>query len=97
MLAFALTEPQAGSDAAALRTRAVAASDGGWVLNGQKIFCTGATLARQLMVMARSDTGSTAVRGHQHVRGGHGLPRADHHAHPQAGAAPLPVLHDLPG
>jgi alkylation response protein AidB-like acyl-CoA dehydrogenase len=63
MLAFALTEPQAGSDAAALRTRAMAAGDGGWVLNGQKIFCTGATLARQLLVMARTDTGSTAVRG----------------------------------
>jgi alkylation response protein AidB-like acyl-CoA dehydrogenase len=62
MLAFALTEPQAGSDAAALRTRAVAAG-GGWVLNGQKIFCTGATLARQLLVMARTDTGSTAERG----------------------------------
>jgi alkylation response protein AidB-like acyl-CoA dehydrogenase len=62
MLAFALTEPQAGSDAAALRTRAVRA-DQGWVLNGQKIFCTGATLANQLLVMARTDTGNTATRG----------------------------------
>lgn len=62
MLAFALTEPQAGSDAAALRTRAVP-HGAGWVLNGQKIFCTGATLASQLLVMARTDTRSADARG----------------------------------
>jgi alkylation response protein AidB-like acyl-CoA dehydrogenase len=37
--AFALTEPQAGSDAAALRTRALK-DDGGYVLNGVKQFIT---------------------------------------------------------
>jgi alkylation response protein AidB-like acyl-CoA dehydrogenase len=62
MLAFALTEPQAGSDAAALRTRAVRAGPG-WTLSGQKIFCTGATLARHLLVMARTDTDRAAARG----------------------------------
>jgi alkylation response protein AidB-like acyl-CoA dehydrogenase len=62
MMAFALTEPQAGSDAAALRTRAVR-SGAGWALNGQKVFCTGASLAGHLLVMARTDTGSAAARG----------------------------------
>ncbi len=37
--AMAITEPQAGSDAAAIQTRAVLDGDA-WVLNGQKIFCT---------------------------------------------------------
>lgn len=35
-----LTEPQAGSDVGALRTRAIAAEDGSWRLTGGKIFIT---------------------------------------------------------
>lgn len=42
--AFALSEPQGGSDAANLKTRAVRKSDG-WVLNGQKVFTTLAPIA----------------------------------------------------
>ncbi|WP_323040033.1 acyl-CoA dehydrogenase family protein [Gemmobacter sp.] len=38
--AFALTEPGAGSDAAAIRTRADRQPDGGWRLNGTKTFIT---------------------------------------------------------
>jgi alkylation response protein AidB-like acyl-CoA dehydrogenase len=57
LLAFALTEPGAGSDAAAITTRAVK-REGGWLLNGQKIFCTGASLADNLLVMARTADGS---------------------------------------
>ncbi|MDP2228006.1 MAG: acyl-CoA dehydrogenase family protein [Moraxellaceae bacterium] len=41
--AFALTEPHSGSDAGALRTRAVF-EDGGWVLNGRKQFITNVAL-----------------------------------------------------
>lgn len=37
---MAMTEPQAGSDTAAIRTRAVR-DNGNWVINGQKIFVTG--------------------------------------------------------
>jgi acyl-CoA dehydrogenase family member 9 len=33
---FALTEPEAGSDAYEIRSRAVSQSDGSWVLNGEK-------------------------------------------------------------
>ena len=35
-----LTEPQAGSDVGALKTRAVPAADGAWSIEGQKIFIT---------------------------------------------------------
>src|SRR6202453_2119707 len=39
--AFGLTEPDAGSDARGIRTRAVA-KDGGWVINGRKTFISNA-------------------------------------------------------
>ncbi len=52
--AWALTEPDAGSDAAAIRLRAEEGS-GEWVLNGEKIFTSGAQDADYLMVAARSD------------------------------------------
>src|ERR671930_790601 len=41
LAAFGLTEPEAGSDAGATRTRAVL-EDGEWVINGSKIFITNA-------------------------------------------------------
>ncbi len=41
LAAFGLTEPGAGSDAGATRTRAML-SDGNWVINGSKIFITNA-------------------------------------------------------
>ena len=49
--AWALTEPDAGSDAAALRARAVREGDG-WVLNGTKSFTTHAGIAGLTVVMA---------------------------------------------
>lgn len=51
---WALTEPDAGSDAAALRLRAEE-QDGEWILNGEKIFTSGAQDADYVMVAARSD------------------------------------------
>ncbi|MDR1386994.1 MAG: acyl-CoA dehydrogenase family protein [Propionibacteriaceae bacterium] len=51
--AFALTEPGAGSDAAALTTRAEADPDG-FVLNGQKIFITNGGFAGVFVVLART-------------------------------------------
>lgn len=62
VFAFALTEPQAGSDAAALLTRAVRDGDQ-WKLNGQKIWSTGAGLATHLLVMARTDDRAGSERG----------------------------------
>jgi len=52
--AWALTEPEAGSDAAAIRLRAEERG-GEWVLNGEKIFTSGAQDADYLMVAARTD------------------------------------------
>jgi short-chain 2-methylacyl-CoA dehydrogenase len=40
--AFGLTEPEAGSDAGATRTTAAAQPDGGWLVNGSKMFITNA-------------------------------------------------------
>jgi isovaleryl-CoA dehydrogenase len=52
--ALALTEPQAGSDAVSLRTRA-ARSGQGWVLNGSKQFITNGPVADTLIVYAKTD------------------------------------------
>jgi alkylation response protein AidB-like acyl-CoA dehydrogenase len=60
MGAWASTEPEAGSDAAALRTTAVQDGDG-WVLNGTKIFITNGPIADVCTVLARtSERGATA-------------------------------------
>jgi hypothetical protein len=51
--AFALTEPQVGSDPARLSTTAEKTADGAaYVLNGTKLWCTNGTLAKLLVVMA---------------------------------------------
>lgn len=53
--AFALTEPEAGSDAANVRTTATPSADGkGFVLNGQKRYITNGGIAQVLTVMART-------------------------------------------
>jgi acyl-CoA dehydrogenase family protein 9 len=53
--AFALTEPEAGSDAANVQSTATPTSDGsGFVLNGQKRWITNGSLAQVLTVMART-------------------------------------------
>ena len=53
--AFALSEPDAGSDAAAIRTQAVRDGDC-WVLNGTKAWVTSGTHAGVIVAMARTDT-----------------------------------------
>ena len=53
--AFALTEPEAGSDAANVQTTATPTSDGrGYILNGQKRWITNGGIAQGLTVMART-------------------------------------------
>jgi alkylation response protein AidB-like acyl-CoA dehydrogenase len=54
LCAWALTEPQAGSDASAIETTAVLKDDK-WVLNGRKIFITQGSLAEVCVVMAATD------------------------------------------
>jgi alkylation response protein AidB-like acyl-CoA dehydrogenase len=48
-----MSEPQAGSDLAAVSTRAVR-TDGGWVLSGRKVWTSGAHIAHQVVVLART-------------------------------------------
>lgn len=51
--AFALTEPEAGSDAASVRTRAQY-DDGTWVVDGTKVWSSGALAADYLVLTART-------------------------------------------
>jgi len=60
--AFALTEPEAGSDAAAIKTRAVLSGDE-WVLNGQKVFITNGSIADVVVVAAVTDP----TKGHRGI------------------------------
>jgi alkylation response protein AidB-like acyl-CoA dehydrogenase len=58
---FALTEPQAGSDASALRTRAVRRG-GGWVIDGAKQFISNGRIAKLCVLFAVTDP-SAGKRG----------------------------------
>jgi len=55
--AFALSEPEAGSDAASLTTQAVRDGDD-WILNGTKSWVTSGNHAGVILAMARTDTPS---------------------------------------
>lgn len=53
--AFALTEVDVGSDPARMTTNAVPTADGtGYVLNGEKLWCTNGSIAELFVVMART-------------------------------------------
>lgn len=60
---FGLTEPDSGSDPASMRTRARKV-DGGWRLNGAKMWITNAPIADLAVVWAKVDDG-----GHRSIRG----------------------------
>lgn len=62
IVSFCLTEPESGSDAASLRTRAKRV-DGGYVLNGTKRFISNAPDAGLFVVMARTDPESRGAGG----------------------------------
>ena len=53
--AFALTEPGVGSDPAKMSTTATRSPDGkGWIINGEKLWCTNGYKAELLVVMAQT-------------------------------------------
>ncbi len=60
--AFALTEPDSGSDAGSLRTTAVADGDG-WVLDGAKQWITNGSRAGTFVLFARTDPATAGARG----------------------------------
>jgi len=52
--AFALSEPEAGSDPGSMRTTATRQADGSWVINGQKQWITSGAHAGVMVVWART-------------------------------------------
>lgn len=60
--AMAITEPDAGSDVAGITTRAEPDGDT-WLLNGRKVFITGAYEATMVLVVARSGKGAVGRHG----------------------------------
>ena len=55
--AYALTEPQSGSDASAMHTRASKNAQGNWVINGKKSWITSGPVARYIVLFAVSTPG----------------------------------------
>jgi acyl-CoA dehydrogenase len=88
--AFALTEPDTGSDARGITTRAVPV-EGGWIINGRKRFISNATFAGLFTVMAKTPgasremtaflveagTPGMTVGRPEHKMGQHGAPICD--------------------
>ncbi|MGH8195979.1 MAG: acyl-CoA dehydrogenase family protein [Woeseiaceae bacterium] len=56
--AYALTEPQSGSDAAAMRSRAIRSADGShYTINAKKSWITSGPVAKYIVLFARTETG----------------------------------------
>lgn len=61
-IALGMSEPEAGSDVAAVQTRARAVDDG-WIIDGQKMFTTNGHLADYVFLLVRTDPESERHRG----------------------------------
>ncbi len=60
--AIAMTEPEAGSDVGSLSTAADRVN-GGFVINGQKVFCSNAHISDHILVVCRTTKGSSKHEG----------------------------------
>ena len=60
--AIAMTEPEAGSDVGSLTTSAERVN-GGYVLNGQKVFCSNAHISDHVLVVCRTTKGENKHEG----------------------------------
>jgi isovaleryl-CoA dehydrogenase len=60
--AIAMTEPEAGSDVGSLTTEA-ARSNGGFMINGQKVFCSNAHISDHVLVVCRTGKGESKHEG----------------------------------
>jgi alkylation response protein AidB-like acyl-CoA dehydrogenase len=66
LVAYAITEADAGSDASALRTRATRDGDA-WRIDGSKRFISHGSVAGVVAVFAVTDTEPAAVKAHRHL------------------------------
>jgi alkylation response protein AidB-like acyl-CoA dehydrogenase len=66
LVAYALTEAEAGSDAAALRTRAQRSGDS-WQIDGSKRFISQGSVAGLVAVFARTSEDPADVKAHRHL------------------------------
>jgi alkylation response protein AidB-like acyl-CoA dehydrogenase len=62
VMAISISEPEAGSDVAAISCRAVP-GDGGYVINGQKTWCSYAHIAGRILLVARTSKEEVRHRG----------------------------------
>jgi alkylation response protein AidB-like acyl-CoA dehydrogenase len=58
--AYALTEPQSGSDASNMHTRAAKNANGDWVINGKKSWITSGPVAKYIVLFAITSPGKGA-------------------------------------
>jgi len=63
--AFSMSEPELGSDVAAIRTRAVRNADGGYTINGQKMWLTNGGSSTLVAALVKTDEG--ADRAHRNL------------------------------
>jgi glutaryl-CoA dehydrogenase len=91
---FGLTEPDAGSDPASMRTRAKKV-DGGFLLNGSKTWITNSPIADVLVVWAKDDAGD--IRGYILERGMPGLtqPKIEGKFSLRASVTGMIMMHDV--
>jgi alkylation response protein AidB-like acyl-CoA dehydrogenase len=59
--AFSMSEPGCGSDVSAITSKAVQGDDGGWTLNGQKMWLTNGGSSNLVAVLVKTDTGAESV------------------------------------
>jgi alkylation response protein AidB-like acyl-CoA dehydrogenase len=58
---FSMSEPHCGSDVAAIRTKAVSDGDGGWTINGQKMWLTNGGSSTLVAVLCKTDNGEKSA------------------------------------
>ena len=59
--AFSMSEPNCGSDVAAIKSKAVPSGDGEWTINGQKMWLTNGGSSNLVAVLVKTDTGADSV------------------------------------